>query len=110
MPLHLGTRPPKLGPCPAGTYLEAALASGAADPATYEQELAKIYLERVVGSPSAAAAAGAGGPQPPAAAGAGGEAEGPPAQAAEEYGKLKRLVGGALGRWFCNLYLRGLHI
>lgn len=34
-------------PAPSAAYLESALASGAASPATYEQELARIYLESI---------------------------------------------------------------
>ena len=97
--------------CHAGTYLETALASGAADPAVYEQELAKIYLERVVGSAAplaapplaapplgtaagSAAAGSAAASSSPAAAAAAAVGR-PPAQALpEEYGKLKKLVGG----------------
>jgi hypothetical protein len=83
---------------PAGAYLESALASGAADPAVYEQELARIYLERILAATSttgsttgsstvaaAGAAAATGGPT--AAAG-----EGQPEAAAPEYAKLKQLV------------------
>ncbi|PRW34079.1 glycoside hydrolase isoform A [Chlorella sorokiniana] len=113
----LTTYAPKL----AGTYLETALSSGAADPAVYEQELAKIYLERVVGSAAGGTAAGAAaagaaaaasgstgaaeaagavaaggaaaGSSTAAAAEAAGVQAGAPRQALpEEYGKLKKLI------------------
>lgn len=87
-------------PPPLGAYLEGALSSGAADPATYEQELARIYLQQVLGSGSgsgtgsaSASASGkeaAGGGEQGAASGE--AADGPPPEAAAEYGKLKQLV------------------
>lgn len=105
--------PPKYPTAPpAGAYLEAALASGAADPAVYEQELARIYLERVVGASSAPAASAApaassadgtaapgqepGAEEPaalaPGAAAAAAAGGGAPPGAAAEYRKLRQLV------------------
>lgn len=71
---------------------------GAADPATYEQELARIYLEKVVGNSGgggggAASGGAANGGAAPAAA-----ADGPPPEAAAEYAKLQQLVR-RLGLW-----------
>lgn len=99
---------PNQHPCPlfrfTGLYLEAALATGAADPSVYEQELARIYLERIARSTSstigaakgAGAGKAAGKPAGKGAAKVAGEAaEGVVDEAAvPEYGKLKQLVGG----------------
>ena len=99
--------------------MEAALASGAADPVQYEQELAQIYLERVVGaSNKAAASQGDGGKAgkrggAAAAAAAAGEASAAAAAADEgeeavpeslpEYGKLCQLVRRVLYSWPAGL-------
>ncbi|KAL4436979.1 hypothetical protein ABPG75_004118 [Micractinium tetrahymenae] len=87
----------------AGPYLEGALASGAAPPEQYEQELARIYLERLVGGTSGTSGTSgtAGGAAAAAAAaeGACGEGEGAageaPPESLPEYGKLRQLILGS---------------
>ena len=62
----------------AAPYLEAALSSGAADPAVYEQELARIYLGRLASGCSSSGSSSGAVVVPPA-----------------ELGKLKQLVSAA---------------
>ena len=77
----------------AGTYLEAALASGAAERERYEHELAVIYLLRVVAAQQAEQPQQA---QQAAEGGAGADATrdaGEELRQLPEYRKLKELVG-----------------
>lgn len=55
----------------AASYLEAALVSGAADPAAHEHELAMLYMQRVLGEPAASS---------------------PERLQLPEYGKLRQLI------------------
>ncbi|KAL4430543.1 hypothetical protein ABPG77_005783 [Micractinium sp. CCAP 211/92] len=78
----------------AGPYLEAALASGAAPPDRYEQELARIYLEILAGAAGAATAAAAEAGAPAGAEGAA-DGVGAPPESLPEYGKLRQLILGS---------------